>query len=91
MPSIVHFSSAEPYTKYEMCLVFAKLLDVPHSHIIPDAEAPKGEAAVSRPKDCRLDTSATERLLDGGDLGCAIFDEWWAEKLRAVSSSSAPK
>ncbi|KLO19305.1 NAD(P)-binding protein [Schizopora paradoxa] len=81
VPPIVHFSSAEPYTKYEMCLVFAKVLGVPFAHIIPDAEAPKGEAAVSRPRDCRLDTSATERLLDG-DLGCAIFDEWWAERLK---------
>jgi len=89
--SIVHFSAAEPYTKYEMCLVFAKILGLPHSHIVPDAEAPKGEAAVSRPRDCRLNTSATEQLLGGGDLGCVIFDEWWAERLKGSSSGSGTK
>ena len=39
----MHYSGAEPFTKYEMCLVFAGLLGLEHNHIIPDAEAPKGE------------------------------------------------
>ena len=41
IPPILHYSAAEPFTKYEMCLVFAKILGVPHGHIIPDAEPPK--------------------------------------------------
>ena len=41
IPPILHYSAGEPFTKYEMCLVFARLLGVPHSHITPDAEAPK--------------------------------------------------
>ena len=48
VPPIVHYSAPEPFTKYEMCLVFARILGVPHAHIVADAEPPKvrpGEAA----------------------------------------------
>ena len=38
IPPILHYSAEEPFTKYEMCLVFAKILGLPHGHIIPDAE-----------------------------------------------------
>ena len=41
VPPIVHYSAPEPFTKYEMCLVFARILGVPHTHIIADAEPPK--------------------------------------------------
>ncbi|KAK7437900.1 hypothetical protein VKT23_018335 [Stygiomarasmius scandens] len=80
LPPILHYSAAEPFTKYEMCLIFAKILGLPHSHIIPDAEPPKGEAAVSRPKDCQLYTRETEDLI--GDLGLSLFEEWWTEYLK---------
>ncbi|KAL5480996.1 hypothetical protein ACEPAI_9937 [Sanghuangporus weigelae] len=81
-PPILHYAASEPFTKYEMCLVFASILNVPHGHIISDAEAPKGEVAASRPKDCKLDTTETEVLLGGpGSLDCCIFEEWWKEHL----------
>lgn len=38
IPPILHYSAEEPFTKYEMCLVFAKILGLPHTHIVPDAE-----------------------------------------------------
>jgi S-adenosylmethionine synthetase len=38
VPPILHYTAEEPFTKYEMCLVFAKILGLPHAHIIPDAE-----------------------------------------------------
>lgn len=41
IPPIVHYSASEPFTKYEMCLIFARILGLPHSHIIADAEPPK--------------------------------------------------
>jgi S-adenosylmethionine synthetase len=47
LPQVMHFSAQEPFTKYEMCLIFSKLLGLPHAHIIPDAEPPK--VAQSRP------------------------------------------
>ena len=41
IPPILHYSAGEPFTKYEMCLIFARILGVPHTHIIADAEPPK--------------------------------------------------
>ena len=84
IPPILHYSAPEPYTKYEICLVFSKLLDVPIAHITPDAEEPTGAAAVSRPRDCQLYTRDTEDLMDAaGGLDTTGFEEWWAEHLEA--------
>jgi len=79
LPPVIHYSSAEPFTKYEICLVFSKILGLEHKHIIYDADPPKD--AATRPKDTKLDTSETERLLPDGSLGCAGFEEWWTEYL----------
>lgn len=76
LPPILHYSSPEPFTKYEICLIFAKILGVGHEHIVPDSEAPKGEAAVSRPKDCHLSTSVIENTLKM-DVGARGFEEYW--------------
>lgn len=81
IPPILHYSAAEPFTKYEMCLIFAQILGLPHKHIIPDSEAPKGDAAVGRPRDCQLYTRETEDLVEGG-LGWNGFQEWWTEYLK---------
>ncbi|TFK72105.1 NAD(P)-binding protein [Pluteus cervinus] len=89
IPKILHYSGAEPYTKYEMCLIFAKILGLPHSHIIPDADPPKGEGATTRPRDCQLDTTATEELGVEGGLGQSLFDEWWTSHLTSSSRSTA--
>lgn len=89
LPPILHYTAPEPFTKYEMCLIFAKLLGLPHSHIVADAEVPTGAAALSRPRDCRLDTTQTEALLGGpGSLECSIFEEWWREHLGKTGASS---
>ena len=40
LPPVIHYSAEEPYTKYEICLVFARILSLPHAHIIPDAGPP---------------------------------------------------
>ena len=66
-----------------MCLIFANILGLPHTHIIPDAEAPKGDAGASRPRDCQLDMRETETLVENveGGLGYSIFEEWWTEYL----------
>jgi S-adenosylmethionine synthetase len=82
IPPILHYSAPEPYTKFEICLVFSRLLGVPIPHITPDSEEPTGAAAVSRPKDCQLYTRETEDLMGGaGGLGTAGFEEWWGEYL----------
>jgi len=85
LPPILHFSAQEPFTKYEMCLEFAKILDLPTDHIIPITEVPKD--ATPRPIDTRLDILETEQRL-GITLDCSGFVEWWTERLRG---SPAPK
>lgn len=40
LPPVIHYSAEEPFTKYEICLVFARILDLPHEHIIPDEGPP---------------------------------------------------
>src|SRR5277367_2037219 len=71
LPPIMHYSAVEPFTKYEMCLVFAKILGISHGHVVPDADEPKGESAVSRPKNTQLSVLETEKL--GVELGCGGF------------------
>ncbi|KAI5117161.1 hypothetical protein M0805_001019 [Coniferiporia weirii] len=90
LPPILHYSAPEPFTKYEICLVFAQILGLPHAHIIADAEVPTGAAATSRPRNCQLDTTESEVLLGGpGSLECSIFGEWWAERLKGGGSGSS--
>ena len=40
LPPVIHYSAEEPFTKYEICLVLARILGLPHAHIIPDAGPP---------------------------------------------------
>lgn len=48
LPPIIHYSTEEPFTKYEICLVFARILGLPHAHIIPVAGPPP--PGMGRPK-----------------------------------------
>ncbi|PPQ73920.1 hypothetical protein CVT26_006546 [Gymnopilus dilepis] len=82
IPPILHYSADEPYTKYEICLTFAKILGLPHNHIMPDAEPPSGAAVTTRPRDCRLYTKETEDLGVEGGLGLSLFEEWWTDRLK---------
>ncbi|KAJ7512754.1 hypothetical protein B0H11DRAFT_1947245 [Mycena galericulata] len=82
IPAILHYSAAEPFTKYEMCLIFAKILGLPHTHIIPDAEPPTGAGATTRPRDCKLYTQETEDLGLEDGLGLSLFEEWWTGYLK---------
>ena len=81
LPPILHYSGDEPFTKYEMCLVFAKILGLSHDHIIPDTHPPTGADATTRPRDCHLSTKETEDLDIPGGLGLSLFNEWWSQRL----------
>ncbi|EAU89284.2 NAD dependent epimerase/dehydratase [Coprinopsis cinerea okayama7 len=81
VPSILHYSAHEPFTKYEMCLIFAKILGLPHGHIVPVTHPPPGPGTASRPRDCHLDTRETEALGVEGGLDQCLFEEWWASYL----------
>jgi len=80
IPCILHYSAQEPFTKYEMCLVFAKILGMSHEHITPVTETPQ-DAVANRPRDCRLDVSETEALGVEGGLDQCLFEEWWIKYL----------
>jgi S-adenosylmethionine synthetase len=82
IPPILHFAGDEPFTKYEICLTFAKILGLPHKHIIPDDSPPTGEGATTRPRNCQLYTKETEDLGVEGGLGLSLFEEWWTERLK---------
>ena len=45
IPPILHYSAPEPFTKYEICLIFARMLHLPHKHIVPESEPPAGKGA----------------------------------------------
>ncbi|KAL5641487.1 hypothetical protein ACGC1H_001837 [Rhizoctonia solani] len=81
LPPIMHYSGTEPYTKYEICLVLAKILNVPHNHIIPDAADPPPDLAVSRPKNTQLSLDVLENL--GVEIGGRDFATWWKQYLFA--------
>jgi len=81
LPPVIHYSAEEPFTKYEICLVFARILGIPHAHIIPDA-GPPPPGSTPRPRDTRLYLRETEDLGVEGGLGTGGFEEWWVEYLR---------
>ena len=54
LPPVIHYSAEEPFTKYEMCLIFARILGLPHAHIIPDAGPPPPGTAQLRCIKCHL-------------------------------------
>ncbi|KAJ1311672.1 hypothetical protein OPQ81_010146 [Rhizoctonia solani] len=79
LPPILHYSGTQPYTKYEICLVLAKILNVPHDHITPDAAHPPPNLAVSRPKNTQLSLSVLEDL--GIEPRGRDFATWWEQYL----------
>jgi len=82
LPRIMHYSAGECMTKYNMCEIFGKTLNLPIGHIIRDSAVPKD--AVARPRDCHLSTEETEVLV--GDLGCSKFDDWWSDYLTSTQT-----
>ncbi|GJJ15043.1 hypothetical protein Clacol_009318 [Clathrus columnatus] len=87
VPKILHYSGAEPFTKYEMCLIFSQILGVPHRHIIPESDPPTGIAATTRPRDCHLDCRETDSLRVEGGMGLCGFEEWWGRHLKGEKQS----
>ncbi|KAI0000202.1 NAD-P-binding protein [Russula compacta] len=80
LPPVIHYSAEEPFTKYEICLVFARILGLPHAHIIPD-EGPPPPGSTPRPLNTQLYVRETEDLGVEGGLGTGGFEEWWTEHL----------
>ncbi|KAI0052153.1 NAD-P-binding protein [Auriscalpium vulgare] len=83
IPPILHYSAPEPYTKYEICLIFARILNVSHDHIKPETNPPVG--ATPRPHDTQLYVRETEDLVG---LGAESFVGWWETYLTGSSSDT---
>ncbi|KAH9061084.1 NAD-P-binding protein [Lactarius vividus] len=81
LPPVIHYSAEEPFTKYEICLIFARILGLPHAHIIPDA-GPPPPGSTPRPQNTQLSLRETEDLGVDGGLMTGGFEEWWVEYLR---------
>ncbi|KAF0560712.1 NADP-binding protein [Gigaspora margarita] len=75
---ILHFSSNENFTKYGMCEIFSKILQVPINHIKPIDYVPAA-AAVNRPYDCHLSNNQLINL--GININCIGFEDWWKNYL----------
>jgi len=80
LPRIVHYSADECLTKYNICEIFGKVLNIPITHIIRDSSIPAD--AVARPRDTHLSTEETVALV--GNLGCSNFQEWWSKHLEST-------
>ncbi|KAK9476864.1 hypothetical protein V1514DRAFT_335610 [Lipomyces japonicus] len=80
LPSILHFSAKQQFTKYEICLIFGELLGVPITHLKNiDSFKDANQGAVSRPYNCQLSTKKLEEL--GVDVSFVDFKEWWKHQL----------
>ncbi|KAI9438616.1 NAD-P-binding protein [Lactarius indigo] len=72
LPPVIHYSAEEPFTKYEICLIFARILGLPHAHI----------RSTPRPQNTQLSLRETEDLGVDGGLMTGGFEEWWVEYLQ---------
>lgn len=77
LPSHLHFSAQEEFSKLDMARLFAKLLGVSSDHLVAVSDEP-GPGETPRPRDCHLSTAALEKL--GIDVNPAQgFESWWAQ------------
>ncbi|RKP12580.1 NAD-P-binding protein [Piptocephalis cylindrospora] len=74
LPRIMHFSSQESFTKYDMCLIFADILKVPHEYIKPVKPTP-GPATANRPRNSALAIIQTRNA--GIPVQTVDFTSWW--------------
>ena len=82
LPSVLHFSGQERFTKFGICEVFAEILGVGAEGLRADSAEPKvGPGQAPRPYDCHL---GTERLRELGiSVAAQDFEGWWKRRLGA--------
>jgi dTDP-4-dehydrorhamnose reductase len=83
LPSILQFSSEDKMTKYEICQIFGQIMGLDISNIEPNSQGNDPNAAVQRPYDCHLSTTALKDL--GVDVSACNFVDWWRREVRAFS------
>ena len=75
LPSILHFSSEEGMTKWQMVKSLAEIMGLPLDGMEPFCPSDNSPVGTQRPYDCHLDTSVLKDL--GVDVDIADFRTWW--------------
>lgn len=81
LPRVLHFSSEDCCTKWEMCQIFARIFGIQLKGMVPHRPTPEEEMTVKRPYDCHLDTTVLKDI--GIDVSTKDFEIWWRGYLRA--------
>jgi S-adenosylmethionine synthetase len=75
LPNILHFSSEDQMTKWQICQTFAEIMGLPLDGMEPYRPDVVAKDGVQRPYDCHLDTSALRDL--DVDTSTVNFTLWW--------------
>ena len=75
LPEILHFSSEDQMTKWQIVQVFSDIMGLPLDGMEPFKPDENEGGGVKRPYDCHLDTSALKEL--GVDVSTVGFKTWW--------------
>ena len=74
-PKVLQFSSQDRMTKYEICQLFADIMDLPLNGMSADNDGGNSKTGVQRPYDTHLSTRALRLLRI--DLRTQDFTAWW--------------
>lgn len=75
MPKVLQFSSEDKMTKYEICQLFAEIMDLPLNGMVVEKAGNDPKASVQRPYDTHLSTEALKDI--GIDVRTQDFAAWW--------------
>ncbi|KAF1928281.1 NAD(P)-binding protein [Didymella exigua CBS 183.55] len=81
LPPILHFSSEDRMTKWQMVQTFADITGLPLDKLAPSRPDDEPGQDTTRPYDCHLDTSALREL--GVNVSTVGFRDWWSKELGA--------
>ncbi|KAF1935401.1 NAD(P)-binding protein [Clathrospora elynae] len=81
LPSVLHFTSEDRMTKWQICQVFADIMGLPLDNIEPVKPDEDPSDGTVRPYDCHLDTSLLQEL--GVDVVTSDFRTWWRREVGA--------
>ncbi|KAH9882360.1 hypothetical protein J1614_000596 [Plenodomus biglobosus] len=81
LPHILHFTSEDCMTKWQICQKFAEIMGLPLDNMEPFKPKEDTKDGTIRPYDCHLDTSVLKEL--GVDVGTKDFGSWWRREVGA--------
>ncbi|KAH7550878.1 hypothetical protein BM1_10251 [Bipolaris maydis] len=81
LPSILHFSSEDQMTKWQICQTFADIMGLPLDNMVSFKPEEEPKDGTIRPYDCHLDTSVLRDL--GIDVSTVNFRTWWRREVGA--------